>query len=55
VTEIEAALHRRLLVGLRNATKNVLAEQADVAGEGEIGLGGRRWRLGERAPSGHRG
>ncbi len=47
VAEVEAALHRGLLVGLADAAENVLAVEADVARERPIRLGlrglGGRW------------
>jgi len=56
VRDVEPALQRGLLVGLRNAAEYVLGIEADVGGESPVGLGcrgsrrwggSRRWRLGE--------
>src|SRR6185295_3974216 len=38
VADVEAALERRLLVGLRDAAEAVVAEQAGVAGDRPVGL-----------------
>src|SRR4030095_16309642 len=59
VTEIEATLQRRFLVGLRNASEDILAEQSDIGREGPVGFGRRCRRRsgrgrGRRCLSGHR-